>query len=253
MRYLLKKILFITFFALQTMFVQAQSNTHTGDITVTTQAAVDALGTTLTNIDTIDGTLTIGDIFGNSRSDITNLTPLRNITHITGYLTVEKNGQLVNLTDLNNLQSVGGDFGVRNNDQLITLGNFPNLQSVGGSFEVSSNFAELTTLGNFPALQNIGEHFSVFFNDKLLSLGSFPNLTSVGISAFSVYVPSLGETTGSVSIVVESNPNLVLCSWLESFLPNGTHAVTGDIYIQGNATGCETTEEINNSLPLLLT
>ena len=40
--------------------VQAQSNTHTGDITVTTQAAVDALGTILTNIDTIDGRLTIG-------------------------------------------------------------------------------------------------------------------------------------------------------------------------------------------------
>ena len=255
MRYLLKKTektLLVIFFALQTMLIQAQSNTHTGDITVTTQAAVDALGTTLTNIDTIDGTLTIGNIFGNSQSDITNLTPLRNITHITGYLTIEKNGQLVNLTDLNNLQSVGGGFSVSSNANLATLGNFPNLQSIGGSFEVYSNFAELTTLGNFPALQNIGEHFSVFFNDKLLSLGSFPNLTSVGISAFSVYVPSLGEVRDNVSIVIEENLDLVLCSWLEEFLPNGTHAVTGDIYIQGNATGCETTEEINNSLPLLL-
>ena len=349
--------------------VQAQSNTHTGDITVTTQAAVDALGTTLTNIDTIDGRLTIGYTSGSSRSDITNLTPLRNITHITGYLTVEKNGQLVNLTDLNNLQSVGGNFGVRNNDQLTTLGNFtdlqsirgglivrnndtlttfgdfpslqtigetfevfsnpqlttlgdftdvqsvgegfnvnansnlttlgtftdlqsvggdfnvssnanlatlgnfPNLQSVGGSFGVNSNFAELTTLGNFPVLQSIGEEFEVSSNSELLSLGNFPVLQSIG-EEFEVSsnrellslgdfpaLTSIGIGGGfrgregfddSISIVVEENPKLILCSWLEKFIPTGENAVTGHIYIQDNATGCETTEEINNSLPLLL-
>ena len=284
--------------AVFTIIQKIQDTTYTGDITVTTQAEVDFLRTTLAGKTRIDGNLTIGyNDFGDSRSNITDLTPLSNITDIIGNLIIEKNGQLVNLNDLNNLQSIGGNFWVRQNYNLSTLGVFPALQSIGGGFIVSSNAnlaalgdfsalqtigerfvmtdtklttlgdfsalqtiggvfsvssnSELTTIGNFPALQTIGEHFSVFFNDKLLSLGSFPNLTSVGITAFSVYVPSLGYRN-NVSIVVEDNINLVLCSWLEEFLPNGTHAVTGDIYIQNNATGCETTEEINNPSPVLV-
>ena len=85
---------------------QAQSNTHTGDIVVSTQAEVNTL--TLTNIDTIDGNVTIA-----SSSDITDLTWLSNITHITGHLTIRTNGALVNLNGLNNLQSIGKFFSIK--------------------------------------------------------------------------------------------------------------------------------------------
>ena len=249
----MKKSLFIVFFAVQTIFIQAQSDTtYTGNITVTTQAEVDTLSTTLAGKTRIDGNLTIGYTdFGDSRSDITDLSPLSNMSNITENLIIQQNGQLVNLNLLTNLQSIGGSFNVDYNDQLTSLGDFPALQTIGGYFSVFNN-DQLATLGNLPVLQSIGGYFDVIFNDKLLSLGSFPNLTSIGISAFSVYVPSLDESRDSVSIVVESNSNLVLCSWLESFLPDGNHAVTGDIYIQGNATGCETTEEINNPSPVLV-
>ena len=249
----MKKSLFIVFFAVQTIFIQAQSDTtYTGNITVTTQAEVDTLSTTLAGKTRMDGNLTIGYTdFGDSRSDITDLSPLSNMSNITGNLIIQQNGQLVNLNPLTNLQSIGGSFNVDYNDQLTDLGYFPALQTIGGYFSVFNN-DQLATLGNLPELQFIGGYFDVIFNDKLLSLGSFPNLTSIGISTFSVYVPSLDESRDSVSIVVESNSNLVLCSWLESFLPDGNHAVTGDIYIQDNAMGCETTEEIKNPPPVLV-
>ena len=199
---------------------------------VNTQLEVDFLGATLANVDTIDGNLIIGSTessYGDIPSDITDLTPLSNIVRVTGDLFIQENGILVNLNGLNNLQSIGGSFHVISNDKL-------------------------TTLGNFTALQSIGEHFYVYNNDKLLSLGDFPNLTSVGIGRdrFGKYVIPFNRlyARDSVSIVVEENPNLVLCSWLENFLPDGNHAVTGDIYIQDNATGCNSTEEINN--PVLL-
>ena len=217
--------------------IQAQSSTHIGNITVTTQAEVDSLRTTLANIDTIDGDLTIAD------SLITNLTPLSDINHIAGNVLIRQNGQLVNLNGLTHLQTIGGDFRVWSNSELTDLGDFPVLQTIGGDFYVGGN-RELTDLGDFPVLQSIGGYFWVLQNSELITLGDFPALTSVGIGT--VYVPSLGESRDSVSIVVERNSNLLLCSWLENFLPDGIHAVTGDIYINNNATGCKTTEEINN-------
>ena len=410
----MKKNLFIIFFVVQVIFIQAQSSTHTGNIIVNTQAEVNALASTLANIGTIDGDLTIGDIFSNSQRNITDLAPLSSITHVTGNLTIDRNGQLTNLNALNNLQSIGGSFLIYDNVKLTTLGNFSNLQSIGGSFRVNrsdqlttlgdfsnlqsigglfeifsndslitpgnfsvlqsiggdffvtrndrlptiSNFpvlqtiggvffvnhntqlttlrdfsnlqsvggdfsvennaklatldnfpalqsiegffrvidnAKLTTLGNFPALQSIGEYFLInvnselttlgyfsalqtigeYFtvlsndelttlgnfsslqsiggifdvtgNDQLITLGGFSNLTSIGIGE--ALVPSKDQTTDNVSIVVEENPKLILCSWIEKFIPTGENAVTGSIYINNNATGCETTEEIG--LPVL--
>ena len=188
--------------------------TYTGDIIVTTQAAVDVLRTTLAGKIKIDGNLIIG-----RSSDITDLTPLSSIVRITGNLGIQQNGQLVNLNGLTHLQTIGGYFYVRDNSKLTDLGDFPDLQTIGGNFRV-------------------------YDNDQLRTLGDFSTLTSVGIG--SAFVPSLGESRDSVSIVVERNSNLLLCSWLENFLPDGIHAVRGDIYINNNATGCETTEEIKN-------
>ena len=85
---------------------QAQSDTiYTGSITVTTQAAVDALRDTLAGKTTINGDVDIGP-----SSDITDLTPFTNITNITGNLEIQRNGQLINLNDLTHLQTIGGSF-----------------------------------------------------------------------------------------------------------------------------------------------
>ena len=172
------------------------TQTYHGDITVTTQEEVDALRTTLADIDTIDGNLTIGySRFTNSRSNITDLTPLRDITHITGNLRIGQT-QLVNLNALRNLQSIGRYFFVQCNHTLTTLGNFSKLKSIG----MDNN----------------------------------------------VYIPSLDEFTDKVSIVVEDNSSLSDCYVLIDFLPGGAHAVSGEIYINDNATdgGCNSQNDI---------
>ena len=196
--------------------------THTGNITVTTQAGVDTL--TLTNIDTINGDVIIGHAGGNEISTITDLTPLSNITHVTGDLLIARNGSIVNLNALTRLQSIGGYFNVRNNDVLTTLGNFSNLQSIGGYIRVSSN-GQLTTLGDFT------------------------NLTSIGMGT--PWVPSEGDTISGTSIVVENNSSLSTCCVLTDFLSDGVNAVSGNIYINNNAVGCDSESQINTPLTLI--
>ena len=190
MKYLLKKIekiLLITFFALQTMLIQAQGDTtHTGNITVTTQAEVDALNNTLAGKTTIDGNVFIGYGLADDtlRSYITDLTPLSNVSHITGTLFIRRNGSLVNLNGLTHLQTIGGNFRIgaifteNSNPQLTTLGDFPALQSIGGFFQVTNNDT-LTTLGDFPVLQTIGGELIISGNSTLETIGDLSALTSI--------------------------------------------------------------------------
>ena len=291
--------------------------TDTGNVSVTTQAQVNALRNLLTGTTRIVGNLTIGSKEGTS--DISDLSPLAAITEITGDVVVQRNPDLPNLMGLNQLQSIGGDFevyynasltslrdfpvlqsiggrfgvihnndltslgdfsilqsigggfevgennvltslrgfnalqsiggrfGVIHNNDLPSLGDFPTLQTIGGIFRVSYNDA-LTSLGDFPTLQTIGGGFSVSDNDALTSLGRFPMLASIG-SADGVYVPSTdsrydnGERD-NVSIVVEANDRLQDCCVLTTFLSGGTNAVSGEIFINDNATGCDSEAEI---------
>ena len=222
-----------------------QLKVYEGSITLSSQEEVDEF---ISNTTVIDGNLTIGYTSGNSRSDITDLTPLGNVVRITGDLIIQQNGQLVNLNGLDSLQSIGGYFGVSNNSELTDLGDFPTLQTIGKSFQVDVN-SELTDLGDFPALQTIGGYFAVFINPDLTTLGYFPDLQSIGgffyvtnndtlttlgnfpaltsIGTGTVPVPSVGGNVDNVSIVVEDNSSLSDCHTLTDFLSGGVHAVSG--------------------------
>ena len=214
---------------------------YLGNITVSTQAEVDVLRSTLSGKTTIRGNLIIGYTSGSSRSNITNLTPLRNITHITENLRIQQNGQPINFNGLDSLQSIGGNFIVGLNTRLTNFGDFPVLRSIGGYFNVYVN-NRLTTL-DFPVLNSIGKFLRVHDNDQLTALGGFPALTSIGIGA-------LSRRNNGVSIVVQNNLRLSDCYTLTEFLPGGTYAVLGSVTIQNNATGgsCNSQNGITNSI-----
>ena len=222
---------------------------YLGDITVTTQTEVDSLRTTLAGKTVVNGNVTIGTTIRGSQTHITDLSPLSNLTHITKNLYIQQNGQLKNLNALANLQTIGGFFIVDSNGRLTALGDFSALQTIGGFFIVDSN-GRLTALGDFSALQTIGGFFNVRDNNELTALGDFPALTSIGIG--NEYVPSLGQTIDSVSIVVEDNPSLSDCYVLTDFLPGGAHAVYGGIYINDNALGCNSRDEIIAVVPHMI-
>ena len=246
--------------------------THTGDVSVTTQAQVNALRTSLTGTTRIVGNLTIGP--KEETSNISDLSPFAAITDITGNVIVQNNPDLPNLMGLNQLQTIGGSFevggryidgnasltslgdftalqtigghfGVYRNPFLASLGDFTALQTIGGSFEIGGIWRTgmgeidigndaLTSLGDFTALQTIGGSFVVHANNTLTSLGGFPMLASIGSDQH-------GE-----SIVVEYNHRLQDCCVLTAFLSGGTNAVSGKVFINNNAPGCSSsTTEVN--------
>ena len=186
---------------------------------------------------------TIGKNFEVNNNDtlttLGNFPALRSI----GLFNVFANDELTTLGNFSALQSIEGYFSVFANDELATLGDFTALDSIRGYFNVDNNDT-LTTLGNFPLLQTIGGVFNVLRNDRLTNLGDFPALVSIGMND-SVHISSLNGRRNDVSIVVEENPILFTCCFLTEFLPGGTHAVNGQIFINSNAVGCNSESEIN--------
>ena len=195
------------------------SSTHTGDISITTQAQMDTIRNSLTaGVTRIVGNITIGPATGTS--NITDLSPLAAIIEITGNVVIQRNPDLTNLMGVTQLQSIGGNLQFSINVDLQTLGNFSALQSIGGAFIVEGN-------------------------DDLLSLGGFTALTSIG-SADEIFVPSTSNNQDGVSIMVEGNDALLNCCVLTTFLSGAANAVSGGVFIR-NATGsgCSSITQVN--------
>ena len=208
-----------------------------GDFEVGENAALASVRD-FTVLQTIGGSF---EVSGNAA--VTSVRDFTALQTIRGSFEVSGNAALNSVRDFPVLQSIGDDFEVSGNADLTSLGNFAVLQSIGGSFEVSGTVA-LPSQGDFPALQTIGGSFEIYNNAALTSPGEFFMLTSIG-SANGIPVPSTGTDEDNVSILVEGNALLQDCCVLTTFFSDGANAVSGQIFIGDNASGCSSTAEVN--------
>ena len=238
---------------------------HVGDMTLENQADVNNIRTTLGSaVTVIDGYLQIGP-----SSDITDLSPLDFLTEITKNFFIggssANNSALTNIGDFPALQKIGGGYSVAGNSALIHGGSFPVLESIGDKFIAEGGVSgeqnnvgrlhgylfirsndKLESLGTFPRLKRIATSFTARGHANLPSLYDFPSLISIGKGA--PWVPSRNGFTPNTSIVVEDNGSLASCCVLRNFFPGEPNAVSGDIYINNNATNCNSTTEITEAM-----
>src|SRR5690606_7427415 len=111
----------------------------------TSQAQIDAFATNYPNCTEVSGNLTI------QGANITDLTPLSNLTSVGGYLRIYNNSNLINLDGLSNLTSVGGYLQISSNSSLTNLDGLSNLTSVGADLVIQYN----SSLTDISGLQNI--------------------------------------------------------------------------------------------------
>src|SRR5258706_7002770 len=154
--------------------VQAPA-TCSGDITLTSQAEVDAFATTYACA-VITGTLTI------SGNDITNLDSLRSLTRVEHDLIISNNPNLIDLTGLSSLSYVGaGGAGpypgahITYNPKLPNLDGLNKLAFIAGMLEISNNDT-LTNVDGLSLLASIGAPFPSY---QSLIITNNPALTSL--------------------------------------------------------------------------
>ncbi|SEJ22581.1 Por secretion system C-terminal sorting domain-containing protein [Dyadobacter sp. SG02] len=145
-----------------------------GDITLSTQAEVNAFGTSYAGCSnlTIAGDLTI------EGADITDLTPLLIIDAVDGDLRVYSCDALSSLAGLNGLVSIGEKLDINSNASLTALTGLAALNVVGG-INIASN-AALTDLSALAGVTSLSGGLTIDTSDALASLNGLHNITSVG-------------------------------------------------------------------------
>ena len=156
-----------------TLPAAVQAQTCTGNITLTTQAEVDAFA-----CETVSGNLQI------EGADIVSLDSLSELTRVSVNLTVANNDLLANVDGLDNLTFIDlGSLDIRNNAVLTDLSGLGALTSVGNDLRVSDNPA-LTNVDGLDAITSAGGLLDIRRNDALTDLAGLAAITSVG----SIYI-----------------------------------------------------------------
>ena len=228
------------------------NNCLPGGITFTTQAEIDNFQTNYPGCAEIEGNVTIGD-WGST--DITNLDSLIYIVNINGGLSIESNPLLTSLTGLNNLTTIGGYLMIGNwehpNINLESLEGLGNLTSVEGDVYIESN--PLNSLDGLISLNSVGYHLRISMISNIADLHGLENLNSIGgnleiiannnlISLEGIENIEAGTIEG---IQLTSNPLLTECN-LQSIC-DYLIAPTGSIWIENNATGCNSQLEVEEA------
>jgi hypothetical protein len=161
--------IFIFFLCCLTFVTKSNAQIFTGDLSLDSQAEVDAF-----NFSEVTGDLLI------KGSDIVNLSPLSTLTSVGERLNVDHNPLLTNINGLSALTSVGGTLFVWSNAALTNLDGLSSLTSVGGDLEVSAN-AALTNLDGLSGItSSIGGSLTISGNNALTNLEGLRDFTSVG-------------------------------------------------------------------------
>ncbi|MFK7830160.1 MAG: hypothetical protein AB8B57_10310 [Congregibacter sp.] len=186
----------------------AQQACSATDITLTTQAEVDAFQADFGNGDicsVVEGNLAI------SGQGITNLDGLSAITRVNHNLNVFGNPALSNINGLGALTSVSGNLDFRDNNALTGLDGLGALTSVGGSVNLQLN-SVLSNLDGLGALANVSILF-IFDNDALTNLDGLGALTSMSVlfifdNDALTNLDGLGALANVANLVVEQNDSL---------------------------------------------
>lgn len=199
----------------------------TGNVTLTTQAEVDALA----SCTTISGNLTI-----NGGGNALNLTPLNNMTSITGTLLIT--GVSNNQSNIfPNLTTVGNGIFVQNNtfQQVGGFGSFTTMTA--GSIQFSGN-AQLQNISGFNSITNLATGNLAFaVNNNLETINAFSNLQIAnGLLIRNTklinlnFLSSLQTNNGQLS--VESNSLLTNATFPNIVNHNFSNGTVGSRYVR---------------------
>ena len=250
----------------------ASAQCPSGDLTLLTQAEVDAFAVDYPGCTTISGYLTIGP-----STNINNLNALGSLTQINQSLSITGNSALTDMSGLNGLVSVYRTISITNNPILLSIDLADITGGIIGDFQVENNGALATLVGPLN-LTSIGNHTYIRGNPNLANLTGLENLSSIGrnldiSNTLEDIFPNFSSLTSvGAGISISSNPNVTTLNFqniggtfYDNFIvqnnpslislaaPIDITAVGNNVYIAGNPnmvdlTGLENVVTIGRSL-----
>ena len=229
----------------------------TGDLTLSTQAEVDAF-----NFVEVTGNLLI------SGGDIVNLNSMTSLVTVGGDLTVSNNPGLTSMIGLSNLVTVEDRLGVDGNGFSDVQG-LNSLKQINGSVVIGPDitsfiglesverifFLWLTSpnIVNFQGLNNVTEICSLRVDNSLtlVSVDGLESLSNVCIQIVLQNNPNLenldalSNSSGAINVGVIGNPKL------QSLCPLTGHLNTATFQISNNGTSTSSTDDLTMGCPVV--
>jgi hypothetical protein len=171
--YLRKTKMLLAVFLLAPLLALAQC--PPGSFALTTQEQINLFAIAYPDCTEVAGALLIG---GDNPTDISDLTPLSNLSVINGQLQVS-NTSLTSLAGLGNVTTVAGNIVIRQNASLTSTGGLNSLTNIGGSMEISQN-PVLVNLNGLTGITGLNGSLLVQINASLQNITGLSGLTSVG-------------------------------------------------------------------------
>ncbi|MBC7607248.1 MAG: T9SS type A sorting domain-containing protein [Burkholderiales bacterium] len=248
------------------IIISSSAQCPVGNVTLSSQAEVNAFAVNFPNCTQITGNLYV------TGSGITDLTPLSQINSVSGELAVYFSPSIERLNGLNGITSVGtislggnailndisalsnlttvsNTLSVSNCPQLTSLNGLQGITATGGLVSLKGlGVTDLTGLNN---LASIGFFLDISYNPLLTSLNGLNNLTSIGAYLQMLNNPLLIDLTGIANInplsitalVIRNCTSLSYCSVASIcyFVQN----ISGGT-MTNNLPGCNNGTEISN-------
>jgi hypothetical protein len=245
----MRRIAFTIVSTLIIQIAQCQNPCLPYGIGFSSQEEIDSFTINYPDCTEIEGNVWIGS---EEPTDISNLNGLSEITAFGGSLTIMTNPYLTSLSGLENLSAINGSLLIALNDSLKDISALSNLTEVGGSFDFHGN-NQMIKLEGLNSLGSIGSNVWVSGNKRLASFSGLSGLNSIGGYLWIGFNDSLTSLEGLQNIDPQSieslsiagNPFLSFCH-VESICNYIANPV-GSIEIVGNASGCDSIEEVEES------
>ena len=189
----------LALFSLLYLLIGGLSTVNAQSYTLSTQDEVNSFAANCSCTE-VPGNLII------SGTDITDLSPLANLTSIGGQLRIFGNTSLTSLSGLEGINTIGDYLFIFINNILTNLNGLGNLTSVGG-IGIESEDA-LTSLQGLESLTTIDEFLEITFCDNLASLEALENLNYVGDYLYIAHTESLTNLKGLENAQIENSINL---------------------------------------------
>ncbi|MGJ8684113.1 MAG: DUF7619 domain-containing protein [Nonlabens sp.] len=207
----------------------------TGNITLETQADVDAFTTNYPNCTQLLGDLYLGSYSNSNNSDITNLNSLAGITSIAGRLQTDQLTQLTDFSGLSNLLSVDSIWLTQSS--LQSLNGLQNLTTLNNIRLFNNNMTDYSALNHLTSLNQL----KISFDNSLVDLSGFDHFTNItfleindnrALTSINAFQNLTGVFPGTGSFIkVEDNNVLSTLNAFQNITLISNLEITGNIVL----------------------
>ena len=150
---------------------------YTGNLIFVTQQEVDEFASE--GYIEIKGNVDFGDPNTSENTNITDLSGLRSIKSIDGYLSIKRNPELISLDGLENISLISGNLDITNNKGLININGLTGLTQLDEAVYLRDNYS-LIDLNGLKNISSIQKDLVILNNYALIDLKGLINLTFIG-------------------------------------------------------------------------